>query len=723
MPDRLPVFDIRNGPDAVPLDTANERREAWRRLYEPCQTARSVMNVWRATAIAQFDGHHWIENDPQVVDTSSGRVSLRLHKADYRPTADNIRATLNRTRDITEEITSMLRVEPAGWEAVFDIEQPPGPGSSDEQAICRAAYRDWLHDDTVNLPGAYAQANSWRSQTGSGLLKVVLDSRNPFGVNVKHITADRISWDLANRDPDPWMHREWADTVAYPVEDVERMFGIQFPDKTKKALPTLSELQPFDDVVRKIQALDPQARTGSQSRGVLVTEYYSDWWQRLTIFVHTGSSAEACRVVWDGPNWFHACPYGKYDLGESLMTPWGVGVPHRIYHEQRTTTLAITLVLKHLQAISAVRPIVAAGSVEGDLSEVFSPKVAAPIVWDAGRDGRNPAPSYIRPPDMPAIAWNLVSAMPEVMKDKSHLRDVLMGITSPRGESGDAIRQKLAQSGRVFADLNEKDLAVSRRFLTALGRYLVNFGNRAGAVQRACRNIRGQWDAAVQRQAVRGDQVLCTHRVFVSVPREATQPKTPDEMVRDWKEMVSLQIMSPDEMRLAMVQQLGRSLTKAEGEAVDAACHENDMFMAGAQAYVRGRENDLDPERPVIKAVYGEAHDIHDRIHGELVRRRYSMPVPDDVVKEVTIHRFYVHREFAGNEALQQAAIQAEAQMLQPGISEALGAQTMGPSIAGHSGAPAQTPVGGGLAAPSATPADYQARERDRVQQAQVQAG
>lgn len=664
---------------AVPPEIEAEETKAFRRLYDSCRGRRFILDAACAVGIAMTEGQQWLIDEAYSQNTASGRTVLRLLPERTDPGVDNVRITLNRIRDITEEVASLTRIEPGGWEGRFESD-PRDPAMTQVQLhIERAVWREYRK--TVMLHAEAEQANTWRSQCGSGLIKAIPDRSNPFGWDLAMVPLDRILWDPHCKSQEPAQHLEWGDSCAWNAEDATKAYGIKF--KKPDDLPTVGSLRAFDGALGAMRGIASGSEDESRAPGVLVTELYRRNWKTLSLFVHTGTGEGQSHLVWYGPNPYGACPYLKFDLGLSLLSPFGVGVPLRLKADQQFYNLALTAILRHLLTVSAVRWLYEEGTVTNPQS-VFSPRVGGLIPVKAVKDKIEVLPQMIQPPNMNATAWQLAGMLPTMMEEKAHLRPVMFGITSPRGESGQAIEQKIGQAGRVYAALAENDGERVSRFLTHHIKHLCNTAPIPVLMNACGAGLQG----ALMERLQQGRVIDAS--IKVSLPAGTIQPRTAAEKRSDLERWAALLpgAFDPDTLKYEIFKQTGEPVTSDQELALANASEENLRFMSGQPA-------------EAVDAKHFEPHDIHVRTHKQIVLARHTGAIPDEVVAQVELH-ILDHLEEAGDEAALQFANMAEGQG-QLGATEAAQMGTM-----------PETVRSGSMAAPVPTNAQYGARDTTR---------
>ncbi|MBE3045426.1 hypothetical protein IMZ48_23335 [Candidatus Bathyarchaeota archaeon] len=498
------------------------------------------------------------------------------------------------------------------------------------------------------------------------------DQQNQFKHVIRTIPLDRMIWDPANKSQEISDHYEWADSVAMPAEDVERAYGYTIPDKEK--LPTLGSLRAFEGATSEIRGVQGLSKEESRTPAVLLTEYYTDWFKTLTIFVHSGTTENDCKAVWQGPNPYGFCPYMHLTLGMSLLSLWGVGVPIQLRQHHTLFNIAMTSIARHLVTTSAVRWLYEEDTVRSP-SSVFSPRVGGPIAVTRNRTEPPILPQMIQPPNMNDIAWNLVSILPAMFDQTAHVSSILRGVAPPR-DSGSAIREKLSQAGRFFVSVGEDDQERQKKFMTKVVMFLAE-----SAPPEALLDAVGPDLQAKLMERLQQPPVLKT-RIELMVRPDAIQPRTPDEMKQDIKELASLKALSPDEMKWEWYRATGKPVTSEQHEAVVNAINENQKIMSGEQVF----------------ALDFEPHALHIFCHKQVIRCRHTWNVPDEVVLAVQIH-IADHYDDWGDERGIEGAMIAEAQ----------GQTGAGGMAAGN--ALADSPLGGAMSAPEATESQYAARD------------
>ena len=396
------------------------------------------------------------------------------------------------------------------------------------------------------------------------------------------------------------------------------------------------------------------------------------------------------QVVWDGPNPYGACPYLKWNFGKSLVAPWGLGIGARVRGEQQLFNLAATHIVRHMLTTSHVPWIYEEGTVT-DPARAFSPRVGGLIgVKRTRAEPVSIIPQRAQPPNLNAIADKVVAEMPALLSEKLHFRPVMQGVTSPRGESGDAIREKLSQAGRVFEQQAEEDGESTKRFLTHHVMFLCNKGPRKAlfdAVGPHLQNVlMEQWQRA---------GATITTNITLRLPDGSIQPRTRAEKKQDLKDAVALKALDPRRLIWELYKATGDSITSGQAAAVTVAASENRMLIEGAAA-------------DQIGAVHFENHDVHISVHKELLNLRHLDPrMTPDVEGQTALH---INEHFIewGDEFLLQYGLDAEA-------SGQAGAVAQVESEIAGGGSPQQ----GAMVAPTPAPAQYRQRNMQAAVTAQ----
>jgi len=664
---------------SVPPAVERDRVEAFQRLHDGHRSVGFATDAMMVLSIALVEGHQWIMEQRRTPSTSSGRSVLQVLPERSDPSVDNIRVTLNRIKDLTEEVAALLRIDPAGWKGSFEPDEADPVGSHAQMRIVRRIWRDYLQ--TIDLHTESVLATEWRAECGTGILKAVPDLENPYGWTIVCLPLDRLVWDSAVKTPNFALHRQWADSAAWAAEDVTRTFGMKFPNT--KNLPTMTQLKGFDTAIGEVRNVRDARGSDSKTPAVLVTEFYDDYSRRLTVMVHTGTGAKQSYVAWDGPNPYGRCPLLQLNMGTSLVTPLGVGVPMRLRPDQTILNLAMTSIVRHM-LVSAGRWVIEAGSLKNP-NQQLSPRIGSPIIWTPQRPDRPIEPHLVQPMQPNVIAHQLVDAIPQIMGEKVHIQPVMQGITSPRGESRAAIVEKLGQAGRVYHAAAETDDDRIRRFLSYHAKFIANQPDKRERVFVAVGS--GLQKAVLTRyQLVDTGQAkaLIDANVTVSLPPGALQPKTPAEKEDRILRLASLNAFSAEQLQWELYQQTGVPVTSEQESDISNAAEENLMFMAGAAA----SPADGDTSDMVVDAKNFESHDIHVFVHKILIRERHTMNgVTDDIVREVQWH-IADHYDEKSEESFQKAADQMAAEGMPGAMGEANTDLLSDSPLSGSMGAP-----------------------------------
>ncbi len=679
------------GGQTITPESNDERIAAYKDVYDGCRAARFFYDAYWLLGIAMTEGQHWIEEN--AYSSSKGGRVVHAYPENYSPGSAEIRVTLNMIRPLVANISAMTRVAPEGWNLQFDPDPRDPIGGAEDLSLAERVWQHFLSQPQVDLAGEAHLANQWRVQTGGGLLKIVPDQKCIYGWNIVHVPNDRMIWDVAWSNPDPWRHPKWIDCAAWPASEVQKRYGIEFSPDTLKNLPKMRDLCAFTEMTNTVRSLRPGEAYQSMTPAVLLSEFFDDDYARETVIMHTGTGNGQMHVAWDGPNPLGFCPYLKLDFGTSLLGPWGPGIPHIVKAPQQIYNLVNTMFVRNVTACGAPRYVYEEGTITAP-EQAFAPRMGAPLAWNRQGRPEAQAPRVLEPPQISQTAAFLTNSMPSVMQDMSHLEPVLRGETSKRGESRLAIDAKVSQAQRPFSAIEEQDFSRYQKTFTAFAQFLVENAPSAVLLEAAGPELRQVALDALQRRP------RMNTRPVVSVPRDSIHPRTTAEKKSDMADAVARGAMSPAEYRYEVAKQLGRPLTALERMAITNASRENLQLLAGARSHAPGR-----PEWD-LEAKSGELHDVHKRVHAIIINARHTMGLADAVVDETILHGFDHDAEQLDEVEVQSAITMAAQGMGQQGQAalEAETAEEMGQ-------VPQQTPLGGAMAAPEATSGEYAGRE------------
>ena len=323
---------------------------------------------------------------------------------------------------------------------------------------------------------------------------------------------------------------------------LKRYFGADV--KTQSKLGQLLRFQ------RQFQAagglgLDRHA-TASTLPAVLVQEtYYQDpdevrpW--AWAMFSYCDPSVDRDRVIPLGKglvkNPFFGLPFHPYHYDTQIASPWGRGAPHIQIAGQDILNIAITWLVRNMQAGSGKWMVEKNTMSPPEKARMLNNRLDEVIEYTK-QNQYSAAPQRTPPTQVSPAVLDFINGAPTWMKDSLNLSDVQSGKTSKRGESGGAIELKLNQANAPLEMVRRRDDRTTEDLL--MGLY--------------CDVLNPRW--------ARLDQV-----------REVLGEDTPDEMVRallrdDPKKYISHVNLLPSTNRPKTPSEQQQEITTLHGQGV-----------------------------------------------------------------------------------------------------------------------------------------------------------
>lgn len=473
----------------------------------------------------------------------NGQYVVKQLRQRIDPSRDDVRATMNLIHSQVQRFVSVLAPERLSSYC------RAATGSMDNRIVADLSDQvltSWLA--RTNGLRTLREANRPRAVLGTGVVKRTL-ARRPGAAAIK-------TYDLGWCSVLPWeLIRDPAATTTNPARDenliihekprtvdwVARNFGVKVEAKS-----TLGQLVGYQEQIGQASGASPN-RCDSKAPAVMMYEAYykdseegmQDWAWMLMAYCDPTANRDEYKVLSFGPNPFFGLPFHFFIYDEFVQSKWGVGIPHLQYSAQNLYNAAWTWIVR-VQAAGAGKWIYENGTVE---PAMLNNRIDVPIVWKRPQNMQAVPPSRTPAPQLSPASTEIVNAMPGLMDRQINLSPVQRGITSARGESGEAIQAKLSEANAPIDHVKASDNNVIQELLYGT---LIDLTNPATFNLNVARELLG--DDVPQDQIM----MLLTSSVPKSVTAVVLQPgmtypATPSEKKADAFAMMQAQMLTRDE--------------------------------------------------------------------------------------------------------------------------------------------------------------------------------
>lgn len=353
------------------------------------------------------------------------------------------------------------------------------------------------------------------------------------------------------------------------VEWVRRNFGVKI--ETEQTVGGLIQYQ------RQIQAgggmgMDRHAMD-SKARGVLVQETFyqdpdepNDWPWVLFSYCDPSSNRDDVIPLTRGviANPFYGLPFHGFHYDTQIQAPWGRGVPHLQIAGQDMLNMAVTWLLRMMVAGSGKWMVEKGTMTKPEAARLLNNRLDE-VLWYQRSSSYANKPERSAPPVINPAVVSFINSAPSWMRDALNLTDVQFGVTSKRGESGEAITSKLSEANIPLESLRHDDDMALAELLYGL---YVDLTNRARVRLDQVRDILGS-DAPEEavRSLLRVDAVRSISHI--TVHPATNRPTTPAQMRNDFTQLLAQQVIdSAEDARWEMMLR-GVSIDTAMKNAYD----------------------------------------------------------------------------------------------------------------------------------------------------------
>jgi len=166
-------------------------------------------------------------------------------------------------------------------------------------------------------------------------------------------------------------------------------------------------------------------------------------------------------------NPFYGLPFHPYHYDTQIASPWGRGAPHLQIAGQDILNIAITWLVRNMQAGSGKWMVEKNTMGKPEMARMLNNRMDEVIEYTK-QNQYSAAPQRTPPTQASPAVLDFINGAPTWMKDALNLSDVQSGKTSPRGESGGAIELKLGQANAPLEMVRRRDDRMTSDLLMGL---------------------------------------------------------------------------------------------------------------------------------------------------------------------------------------------------------------------------------------------------------------
>lgn len=372
-----------------------------------------------------------------------------------------------------------------------------------------------------------------------------------------------------------------------PISWLRRNFPNVGPINTKATMGKLLEFQKF--LQRSVGASLDIGWSESDEPAVMVSEWWFrdsgegssfDWpWYALCWRDTTPASPESYKglnVIHFGRNPYHGLPIHAYTYRDKLLSQEGIGIPGILMQVQDAINVAMTNMIRRLVWNSGAKYLVEENSLADDIKVALSPRLDKPIVY---RKGSQP-PARMQPTGLDPLGDSIMANGGDWFDRHLNMSRIQFGISSKRGESGQALQAKSEQADTPLTAISDADEATTNELLTGTLQDALATDTVEGLVE-----LLGDEYPANQIAVLKSRPATDVIKGVRVVP-ESIRPKTPQEVRRDAFEEVQMQMVDPVAARRGVLMRGGKAIDYREGQAVERQRSEIQAMLDGQPVLV-----------------------------------------------------------------------------------------------------------------------------------------
>ncbi len=414
-----------------------------------------------------------------------------------------------------------------------------------------------------------------------------------------------------------------------PIEWVKRHFGIDLKDQAKSSLGELLDYQ--KQLFRAHSSESGEYLRDSKQLAVFVYEcYYKDpdkmiygderrqWAHQLIAWDDPRIAEYEMHPIHFGSNPFYGNPFHYFVYDRQVQAPWGRGIPHILMQSQDIVNLGMTWLMRQMQSASG-KLVIEENTIEKP-NEMLSNRIDRPLVWrrSGAYAAQQSAPTRLQPPMTNPAVSEYLSIIPGWMDEMLNLTDVQKGITSKRGESGEAVKAKLGEANEPLEDKRRDDELALENLLYCTA---VDLTNPKLLRLDQARILLGKDVPDEHIRALLRKPITQSVR-SITVHSMMTRPKTPFEAQDNITALVTAQVIEPIDAQWEMTVQ-GVGINTRMNQARDRQITEIEMMINGAEE---------------TRVTMADAHEYHRRTIEEFVESSQWFTLEIEVQEKILGH-------------------------------------------------------------------------------------
>jgi len=538
-----------------------------------------------------------------------GGQSLKQLRPVIDPDRRDVRVAINEIRPRIEQANSWM--EPQKLE--FDV-RSASPATNDRiaaqvgqkrlEVFCRSAKALKKQQARVRWVTVLGSAVVRRTMASRGKTVVL---RGPDGEpsqrkngSLRTIRTFQHDWQVCPayefvRDPAAnSIDFEGEDCIGHekPVmaDYIVRQFGPSALPKPVTA--TIGQYMSMQSFIYRATGQSLGARpSDSKAKGVLLSEWWfrdpdseadNDWpWWMLAYRDAYGEKPgdRELKVLEFGPNPYQDLPLHHYVYDAPPGHAWGGGIPQQVIAQQDLTNLAWTGILRVLLLHSNGPAFIRDGSIKGSIQELMAKRYTKPVIVKSQAKDFPPM-KYLDHRPLDPVAATIIQKSHGLMDDALNQSPIQRGITSPRGESGQAVGLKKEAADQPITTRARRDALTTNELLTGSLFDIAKADTLKGLKQ----ILSGEF-SDVEIATFR-NQDLAKAGIGVYVTEGSKQPRTPRESREDAVLMVKSGILDATRARLGILLRSGEAIDPLEGKAFEYQQQENRLLLEGMECPV-----------------------------------------------------------------------------------------------------------------------------------------
>ena len=377
-----------------------------------------------------------------------------------------------------------------------------------------------------------------------------------------------------------------------PVSWLQRYYPQAGKIDTKATMGQLLEFQQF--LQRSVGTCLDKGWQMSKEPAVMVSEWWfrdpgegsqRDWpWYMLAwrdTNPATSEGHQGLKCLHFSRNPYHNLPIHHYTYRDKLLSQEGIGIPGILMQVQDAVNVAMTGMIRRLTWHSGIKYVVVENSLVDDIKVALSPRLDKPIVY---RKGSKP-PERMGAGALDPLADSILANSGDWFDRLLNNSRIQYGVSSKRGESGNALQAKQEQADTPLTAISDADEATTNELLTGTLMDVLKTDTVEGLVE-----LLGDEFPANQIAALKMREASESIKGVKVVP-ESIRPKTPQELRRDAFEEVQSQMVDPVAARRGVLMRGGKAIDYREGLAMEKQQAEIQQILDGQPVLAELRQD------------------------------------------------------------------------------------------------------------------------------------